>query len=426
MNKNNSLFKFLNLFSSDFLKHFTILLSGGALAQLISGILSPIISRLYTPESFGIFAVYLSIGGFFSLLASARYELAIMLPKEDEDSWSVFIISAVIVIIVSVISLLLVFIFGKKIMYFLKVHGNYKAILFAPLSVLMTGLYNISTYWLLRNKKFKYIAASKIVQSTTQSLSQILMKGLNSFGLILGQIIGITSSCFFLLGKLSKRPSFISERIKKNLYLYSNFPKYNLPLAFIDGIRSNAITFIVSYLFNSTYLGIYFFAMKVLTIPTLLFGGNISQIYFQRSSERIRKGGNIKSMTYKLLLLLIIISAPLFIIIFLFGPVIFSFIFGNQWKEAGKFAKVLSPYIFLSFIASSLSHLPLVLQKQRTNLIFGTIGSILLISSFIIGGIFLKRLYSTLILVSFVMSFYYIFIICWFIYISNNSALNFK
>ena len=51
----------------------------------------PLLTRLYDPASFGVAGVFSSITAIFYPLSSLRYELAIPLPKPDEDAanlWS--------------------------------------------------------------------------------------------------------------------------------------------------------------------------------------------------------------------------------------------------------------------------------------------------------------------------------------------------
>ena len=61
-------------------------MTGTSLAQAIPIIISPILTRIYTPEDFGLLALFLSITNIIGSVANGRYELAIMLPKEDEDA----------------------------------------------------------------------------------------------------------------------------------------------------------------------------------------------------------------------------------------------------------------------------------------------------------------------------------------------------
>ena len=67
-----------NIYKSDFLKYTLVLVSGTVLAQLIPILLQPILRRIYTPEQFGLFAVYSSIFSMLVVVAAGKYETTIV------------------------------------------------------------------------------------------------------------------------------------------------------------------------------------------------------------------------------------------------------------------------------------------------------------------------------------------------------------
>ena len=106
---------------SDFLKNVFTLLSGATVAQIITLISIPILTRIYTPEDFGYIAIYLSIANIVAAFSTGRYELAIMLPKKRIEALAIFKGSfkiAVIVPLTSLVAIIFLKIFDHKINYF--------------------------------------------------------------------------------------------------------------------------------------------------------------------------------------------------------------------------------------------------------------------------------------------------------------------
>ena len=68
---------------SEFNRNILTLMTGTTIAQAIPIAISPILTRIYTPEDFGIFAIFLAITLIIGSIANGRYELAIMIPKKD-------------------------------------------------------------------------------------------------------------------------------------------------------------------------------------------------------------------------------------------------------------------------------------------------------------------------------------------------------
>ena len=106
---------------SEFSKNVLTLMTGTTIAQAIPIAISPILTRIYTPEDFGVLALFVAITTIFGTIANARYELAIMLPKKDEDAINIFALGFIITCFISLILLILVLVFND---YFTKLLGN--------------------------------------------------------------------------------------------------------------------------------------------------------------------------------------------------------------------------------------------------------------------------------------------------------------
>ena len=101
-----------NEFTSNVLK----LITGTALGQLITVLVSPILTRLYSAEDFGIFAIYISVAGILSVIITLRFEDAIVLPAEDNEAIDLVLLGLGISLIFSLILLLTFFLFNKPIL----------------------------------------------------------------------------------------------------------------------------------------------------------------------------------------------------------------------------------------------------------------------------------------------------------------------
>ena len=78
---------------SEFSRNVLTLMTGTTIAQAIPIAISPILTRIYTPEEFGVFALYLSIIMLFSSLVAGKYELSILIPKHDKNAKNLVLLS---------------------------------------------------------------------------------------------------------------------------------------------------------------------------------------------------------------------------------------------------------------------------------------------------------------------------------------------
>ena len=128
-----------------FAAHVLTLMTGATIAQAIPIAIAPILTRLYTPSDFGVFALFSSLVSLAAIIATGRYELAIMLPEDDQDAINLMALSVGISLLVSSICLVVVAIFNSQI-------------------VALLNNENISTWlnWctrIVRRVSFPYVAA---------------------------------------------------------------------------------------------------------------------------------------------------------------------------------------------------------------------------------------------------------------------------
>ena len=126
---------------SEFSSNVLTLMTGTTIAQAIPIAISPILTRIYTPEDFGMFALYMSMATIISVIATGRYELAIILPEKDEDAINIMMLSIGITFLVSLITLLIIFIFNAQITLLFGNPNISQWLYFVPLTIVLTGVY---------------------------------------------------------------------------------------------------------------------------------------------------------------------------------------------------------------------------------------------------------------------------------------------
>ena len=360
---------------SEFNRHVITLMTGSSIAQAIPIAISPILSRLYTPEDFGLFALFMSVASIGSVIATARYELAIMLPKKDSDAINVVALSIIISVIMTIFSFLVVLIFNDQIVNLLGNNEISNWLYLIPVSILLTGTYRSFDYWCNRKKEYKTLSMNRVVKSGSSSMLNIgfAFNGSGGGGLISANLITQGISTFLLSKIIWKRDFTLLKYINKAKIIamtkvHKKLPFFNLPNALLDIMRMSGIDIFISRFFSTAILGQYSLAWRTVLTPMNILGSSISQVLFQKiaSTDRSKLNGLIK----KFILRASLVSAPIFIFIYLFAEDLFSFVFGKNWVLAGEAASVLTPWLFLNFISSPLSMVYIVVNKQETLLIF--------------------------------------------------------
>jgi len=358
---------------SEFTRNVLTLMTGTTIAQAIPIAISPILTRLYTPEDFGVFALYMSIASVLSVIATGRYELAIMLPEKDEDSVNIVALSILISFFVSFISLLIVFIFNAQITNLL---GNTEIsswLYFIPITVLFTGIYQSFNYWSNRKKEYKQLATSRVVQSGITAVSNLGMGfgGLGSGGLILSTIFGQSIATWVLGSKIFKSDFEFFKKSVRRLKIfavakkYIKHPKYLIISHGIATIYMQIPIIFIGKVFDLSILGFYSLANRFINLPGSLVATSIGDVFREKATKDYHKYGNFENIFLQTIRKTFFISIIPFMVLYFSVEDIFEFIFGSSWRIAGEYSKILIIGAFVSFVITPIDKAALIVNAIR-------------------------------------------------------------
>ena len=394
--------------NSSFSKNVLTLMTGTSIAQAIPVAISPILTRIYTPEDFGVLALFNTICVIFGVIINGRYEMAIMLPKYQKDAMTLLKISFLIAFSVSVLSLLVIVFFHDFLMELIGQKSLSFWLYLCPLVFLMLGLYNALNYYYSRQKKFKSIAKSSVYKSVGLSSGQLVFSNLGNgaFGLISGKVLSLIIAPMYLLfnTQLTFKDyfKFNLKKMKQMAIKYKEFPMFSVPSALLNtGSMEMPIIILVKF-FSSTITGYFSLAHKSISLPMSMISKSFGQVLFQKVSDLKSNGKEVSQEIYRVYKKLVLIGCLPLSIIFTYGDWIFSFVFGSEWIEAGKFASHLSPWLFMVFITSPLSLLMSVFDKLKQSLVYNCMTFISRLFVLLLGVFYFKDVSITIILFSFV------------------------
>ena len=391
-------------------------MTGTAIAQAIPIAVTPIFTRIYTPDDFGVFSLFLAITSILGAIANGQYEQAIVLPKSDEDALNLVVLGLIITALFSAVLFVIVFFFNSQIIELLgnKEIGN--LLFLVPLSMLLIGIYNSLNFFNIRKKEFKNISTSLVSKSIGLSLSQVLIGlfTLGPLGLIFGQIISYLTGNMILFKTLKEANKILvisKNNIKKQAKNYKKFPFFLLPSTFLNSTNLNLMILFIPSFFSITTLGFYSLSQRIIGIPLTLIGNSFNQVYFQKASQTLIETGSTEIIFLKSLKNLVLISVPVFLILFFTVETLFSFIFGLEWRIAGTYAKCLTPLAAARFLSSSLSNTLIIHQKQQYSFIINLLLMVTTILVFFYSDFIQNSFLETLILYVSIVSIEYLLFI---------------
>ena len=361
---------------SDFSRNVLTLMTGTTVAQAIPIAISPILTRVYTPEDFGVVALFMAIVVIFGTIINARYELAIVLPKDDRDAINIVALGLLINSLLVILLFVFIVIFHDNIVLWLKSNAIGVWLYFVPLTVFFVGLFNVLNYYNTRKKYYKDIASSKIIKSIVLAIVQLLGGFIKqgATGLVSGQIISQIVANWRLIKNIINDKMLLSnislERIVKVFKEYINFPKFSLGATLANILSKQMLNILITLFYNLNTLGFYTLVQKILGLPSALIGGSMGQVFFQMATEEKNQIGNIKRSYLKTIRNAILIAITVFGILYFSVEEIFYCVFGSSWKIAGVYAKIVIPFFAIRFIYATVSTTYSIFNKLKLELIW--------------------------------------------------------
>lgn len=410
---------------SGFIGPVLTIMSGSTLAQLIPLASELVLVRLFTPTEFGILALFMGVAMLFSSVATARYEMAIVLPKEDKKAINILALSLLITLLMTFLSALIIWFFGENIAQIAKSPDLHPFLKWVPLFVLVSGIFQSFNLWATRKKYYKNIAYSKVSQSSTNASVSIGTGylGINTIGLIWGQISGWFIGGLPLIYKFWKKDKGLLKSVNRAEIVvqakeHSDFPKINSVHVLSDSGQQTMVNFIIARFFSDAILGFYSKTIRIVKVPAGFIGSAMGQVFYQKASEQWQKNKNIRGIFINQIKMMVLIGLPIFTILTFLGPQIFGFVLGEDWVIAGHYAQILSPWLFLNFIISPFTHIPLITQNQKKFFILSLVMNIMVIIAFAIGYFIDKEIETSLMIVCGFQVIFHLYLGTWFYRIS--------
>lgn len=365
----------LNL-KSNLLRNILKLTSGNLFAQSIQLATIPILTRVYTPEELGLFALFMSFLAIANSFITAKYDSAILLTKTHIDSINMSALIVLLSFSISFFILICIVVYNNYISSVLTIKNLPQYFYFLPLMTFMFGVYQTIYFLNLKLEQFNVVKTVMIRRSYVRSISQIVfgLLHLSTIGLILGQFISTLSGIGYSIKKIVFYAPYMNYINHKRILVLArkhiDFPKYYLPSSVLNISAYEVFSTMIGYSFSMATLGFFIIGKKAIGMPSRLISTTIKNVFMQELTNNLHKNVSSHHTFLDLLVKLTVISIVLFGSMFFIIEDLFLIVFGEHWNEAGRIAKYLLPYYGLNFIVMPLSVVLVVYEKQKLNFLW--------------------------------------------------------
>jgi O-antigen/teichoic acid export membrane protein len=358
-----------------FWKHATTVLTGTVIAQALPVLASPIITRLCTPADLGEFSVWLGVISITATVATLRLEAAMILDHDSDEQQTCFsvvayfsTVFAILITFLAVLAHLIGIPEAQKMSWF--------GLMTIGIGAWLTAYNQTVVAYATSYHAFAKSAMAKICGAGTIAVGQLILLFIGAGGgaLLAGQLLGLSiglGTAIFLLSPPRPSISFAPTRTQLNyLRKHQSFWRFSLPGGLLNIVAGRFPLFLIGAKYGLFAAGLFALTERILTAPISLLAASVLEVFKRQSVHEYQTLGNCREAfrsTFKALVLLGSVPA---LFIFLFAPELCAWVFGNPWREAGEFARILAPLYFLNFVVSPLSYVFFVAGKQKVELMW--------------------------------------------------------
>lgn len=393
--------------SGSFARNFAVTFSGNTMAVLGGLIFTPFISRVYSPEGYGAFAVYMAMAQNAALISTLQLPRAFVLPADDIEYKSLLQTSLKLLVgSVLLIGVVLV-VFDEQIIDYLQLRHLGKFFYIFPFTVFLYALNDILRSHHVRQKSFQRNASSSIISSISSrciALAYGVWVATKGAGLILGDSLAkMLENIFLVSGKPAvglSRPNTVLKRSVKVLVAYKSYPMFILPGLWLITLASQMPLFFSARWFSPAVAGNFSFATSLLNMPVAVLAGAISPVFLQKASEiyntnQLEMPRIVRGLSNRLFFSGVLPILTLTV----FGDWIFVVVLGSQWRLAGELAGFLGLHYLFFIVANPLMTLYRIYRKERFML--GMTMLLIVINTITLSfGYYLKDIHSAILLYS--------------------------
>jgi len=390
----------LKLKKSSFIRDGVTLVSGNVWAQAIAFVSYLVLSRLFSPEDFGLYNIFYSYIEVLVIVSTCKYELAIVLADNDREAAAVGRLALRLNTIISVVlltALLVLVLLGRcEALASTRLSSlNPMLALLIPPMVFLCGTSRVYSFTLNRFRRFSSIALSEVVGSTSGVLLKVLL-GLprlastlwHTVGLPLGTVLGRACANVNLAWRWRRLdlPRDISgDERRRAAARFRNFPLYTMPKDLINSLSYNLPFLWLALYFDKAEVGLFAMALTCTFRPVNIFNTAFEKLLFVRIAERVRAHQTIRADLRRFVLIINAIALPVFVVAFFFGDDICSFLFGRRWNDCGYYIRCLLPWVYVVLTSSSLMFISNVFGRQRTEFGFYIVLFLLRLAAMVAG-----------------------------------------
>jgi O-antigen/teichoic acid export membrane protein len=359
--------------SSAFSRNVSKMLIGTVVGQMLSVLLSPVLTRIYSPPDFGTLSVYMSMLNILVGIAAFRYEIPMSTSVTEEAAINMLALCMGLLLFTTTLLSLAAFLLPEDLFVTVGLRNLQGARLLVPIGFGFLGGYHVLAYYATREQDFDSIARTRINQGISGPTSQIGLGvlGCGTVGLTIGFIIGQSSGTLLLfkrliLNRLSSLRLVSLHRVRQEAWRHRAFPMISSWANLIDTAGAGQLVYVlVAIYYPGSVAGYMFIAERVVARPLLMVSTSLLTVFMGEMAHTLNT--NPKLLRRRFLQVSsrqFLFGAAWIIVADLAATLALPVIFGSDWADATPYLATLSVVYLVNSVIGSVNYTLQVLGKQ--------------------------------------------------------------
>lgn len=384
-----------DLLQSRFLRNTAAVVSGNAAAHIVTMIFAPILTRLYGPTAYGLLGAFMAAVAVVTPLAAFAYPTAIVVASDDDEARSLFRLSTRLAVGASIALCVLLAWQGARVRALPGLAPIEPFLLLIPVALFLQSQLLALQQWTIRQRRFSLLAKAALGQSLGINVVRAVGGLLHPSALVLIvlSVLGFASHALLLFKPKSTAGGVALHRassadlppLRVVARRYSDFPIYRAPQNFISAVSLALPVLLLAGLVGPASAGFYSIGQTVLGLPAALIGKAVGDVLYPDLAESARAGASIYRPIYRSVAGLALMGLAPFGVVAALGPMLFGYVFGAEWTQAGEYAQWMSLLLFFNFASKPAVAAVSVLGIQRGLLTYEVVSTACKITALIVG-----------------------------------------
>jgi O-antigen/teichoic acid export membrane protein len=368
------------ILSSPLLRDVLSVVTGAAAGQVVVVAFSPLISRIYSPEVFGLQGVFLSLVSVLSPIVALRYPMAVVVAKDNTDAWRLGRLSLYIAFGLSCLLGLILAVGQQSVLRLLGADDLGALIWFLPLALFCVAMQDVTDFGTARLGAFRVVGIANVVQAFVANSARVI-GGL--IAPVAAVLVAVTTATPALQAAMQR---YGTRRISRSagrrlsraravalLRKHRDFPLYRMPTDVLNAASQSVPVLMLAALFSPAAAGLYALARSVINLPLNIVGTALGNVFYSHLAEMKRDGRPLMPLVAKATLFQVAIPGGAMVVAIPVLPWAFSTIFGQPWLASGQFGQWM-----VLWVVGMLANIPTVralpvIGVQKWHLLFNSL-----------------------------------------------------